>query len=30
LKSGAEHAGRQLVLGKAHALGQDDAEPIEK
>jgi hypothetical protein len=30
LRSGAEHAGRQLVLGKAHARGQDDAEAIEK
>ena len=30
LRSGAEHADRQLVLGKTHALGQDDAEAVEK
>ena len=30
LGSGAECAGRQLVLGKAHALGQDDSEAIEE
>ena len=28
--SGAEGQGRQLGLGEAHALGQDDAEAVEK
>jgi hypothetical protein len=30
LRSGNEHEGRQLLLGEAHALGQDDAEAVEQ
>jgi hypothetical protein len=30
LRSGSEHEGRQFLLGKAHALGQDDAEAVEQ
>ena len=28
--SGGEGEGRRLVIGRAHALGQDDAEAVEK